>query len=64
MSTSRFCALRVNIVTMSIVSIVLEVYLGSLEVRFCSVEGEFGLWHSNLRPLEMDFRLPKNRAVP
>ena len=48
---------------MSIVNIVLEVYLGSLEVNFWSVEGEFGLWHSNLRPLEMDFRLPKNRAV-
>ena len=64
MSTSRFCALRVNFVTMSIVSIVLEVYLGSLEVRFCSVEGEFGLWHSKLRPLEVDFTLPKNRVVP
>ena len=49
---------------MSILSIVLEVCLGSLEVNLWSVEGEFGLWHSNLRPLEMDFRLPKNRAVP
>ena len=48
---------------MSIVNIVLEVYLGSLEVNFWSVEGEFGLWHSNLRPLEVDFRLPKNRVV-
>ena len=49
---------------MSIVSIVLEVYLGSLEVKFWSVEGEYGLWHSKLRPLEVDFRLPKNRVVP
>ena len=49
---------------MSIVSIVLEVYLGSLEVKFWSVEGEFGLWHSKLRPLEVVFRLPKNRVVP
>ena len=52
MSTSRFCALRVNFVPMSIVSIVLEVYLGSLEVKFWSVEGVFGLWHSKLRPLD------------
>ena len=64
MSTSRFCALRVNFVPMSIVSIVLEVYLGSLEVKFWSVEGEYGLWHSKLRPLEVVFRLPKNRVVP
>ena len=49
---------------MSIVSIVLEVYLGSLEVKFWSVEGENGLWHSKLRPLEGDFKLPKNRVVP
>ena len=55
MSTSRFCALRVNFAPMSIVSIVLEVYLGSLEVNFLSVEGEFGLWLSNLGPLEVDF---------
>ena len=49
---------------MSIVSNLLEVYLGSLEDNFLSVEGEFGLWHSNLRPLELDFKLPKNRVVP
>ena len=48
---------------MSIVSNLLEVYLGSLEDNFLSVEGEFGLWHSNLRPLEL-FKLPKNRVVP
>ena len=28
------------------------------------MEGEFGLWHSKLRPLEVVFRLPKNRVVP
>ena len=48
---------------MSIVSNLLEVYLGSLEDHFLSVEGEFGLWHSNFRPLEQDFKLPKNRVV-
>ena len=48
---------------MSIVSIVLEVYLGSLEVKFLSVEGEYGLWHSKLRPLEVVFRLPKSQVV-
>ena len=49
---------------MSIVSIVLEVYMGCLEVKFWFVEGEFVLWHCKLRPLEVDFWLPKNRVVP
>ena len=64
MSTSHFFKLRVNFVPMSIVSIVLEVYLGSLEVNFLSVEGEFGLWLSNLGPLEVDFRLPRIELSP
>ena len=49
---------------MGIMSIVLEVYLVSLEVNFLSVEGQFGLWLSNLRPLEVDFRLPRIELSP
>ena len=55
---------RVDFAPMSIVSILLEVYLVSLEVNFWSVEGDFGLWHSNLWPLGVDFSLPKSRVVP
>ena len=49
---------------MSIVSIVLEVYFGSLEDKFWSVEGEFGLWHYNLRPLEVDLGCQRIELSP
>ena len=48
---------------MSKLSILLKVYLGSLEVNLWSLECEFGLWHSKLRPLGVDFRLPKGRVL-